>query len=247
MKALVVCKHPEYSHIQKIIKETGFKAVYIWKNKIKKDDLRNIDIVISIGGDGTVLSASHYLSDKPLLAVNHTPKTSEGVLTTHDISELKNKLKKIHKGFKTEKLERIQVSVNGKILPLLALNEVFIANSKAYFMSKYKIRFRNREEIQRSSGVIFSTGTGSTAWFKSSGGIPFSPQSRFIKMITREPYIRRLLKFSMKKLKIKEKEHIEIIPLTLSVLAIDSIREIKLNKKDRIRIEISKHPLLRIK
>ena len=250
MKALIVCKHPEQSkeaNACKLIKEKGLETIYSWKNTLSKNNLNNIDFVIAIGGDGTILSASHYLLDKPLLAVNLSPETSEGALATLPFQQLSNKLKQILKNeYKTEKLERIQVSINNSPLPLLALNEVFIANKKAYLISKYKIKFKNKEETQKSSGLIFSTGTGSTAWFKSALGSPFSPQSKFIKMIVREPYFGKLSSPSLLKETINENEEITITPLVPSILAIDSIREYHLSSNDKVKIEISKYPLLRI-
>ena len=249
MKVLVVCKNPEESEksdVHKLI-EKELNPVYFWKNNLSKKDISDIDIVIAMGGDGTVLSASHYLIDKPLLAVNSDPEKSEGALTTINADQLEDKIKEIKLNkWKEEKLERIEVFINNKPLDLLALNEVFIANTKAYLISKYKLRFKEKEEEQRSSGLIFSTGTGSTAWFKSAHGGPFSPQSKFIKMIVREPYLGRINKFSMLNTIIYENEEIEVVVIVPSVLAIDSIKEYNLNKGDIVKIKISKYPLRRI-
>jgi len=253
MNVLIVYKDKEDSKnkISKIRFDNYFKVKYSWKNTLEKQDLKNADIVISIGGDGTALSAANYLIDKPLLAVNSSPKTSEGALTTVSLEELEEKLRDIkNKGYKTEKLERIEVSINGRTISPLALNEVFIANERAYLISRYKILFENginrTEEKQMSSGLIFTTGTGSTGWFKSAGGEPFSPQAKFIKMLVREPFIRRLSKFNLVSQTIKEKDLIEVSSGTKSVLAIDSIREFKIKEGDRIRIKVSENPLLRI-
>lgn len=250
LKVLVVCKDPEDSKEAQsciLLEKEGLDVIYAWKNTFDKAHLKDIDLVISIGGDGTALSASHYLRDKPLLAVNSSPKTSVGALTTLSTTQLPKKLKEIKSNsLKTENLERIEVSINNEILDHLALNDVFIANEKAYLISKYKIKLRNTEEAQLSSGLIFSTGTGSTAWFKSAGGIQFSPQSKFIKMIVREPYQNNLTKFTLHKADIQENEHIEIVPSVPSVLAIDSIREYKLFPNDIVRIKISQNPLKRV-
>lgn len=249
MKVLIVCKDSAGSkeaETCRMIKKEGFEMVYAWKNSLGRDDLKDIDIVISIGGDGTALSASHYLEDKPILAVNSNPEKSEGALTTVNIDKLEEKLEEIKKGFKIEELERIEVSINNAKVEMLALNDVFIANEKAYFISSYKIKLRGIVEEQRSSGLIFSTGTGSTAWFKSAGGEPFSPQSKFIEMVVREPYIGKLKNFKMLNETIKSGEEARVEILCDSVLAIDSIREFKLKKGDVVKIKISDRPLKRI-
>ena len=249
MKVLVVCKDEGSKKDESciMIEEEGFEVVYAWKNTLGKKELEGVDFVISIGGDGTALSASHYLEDKPLLAVNSKPGKSEGVLTVINIGDLDEKLKEIKKkGFELEELERMKVSVNGKDLGMLVLNDVFIANEKAYLISRYKLKIDGQEEEQKSSGLIFSTGTGSTAWFRSAGGKPFSAQSKHIKMIVREPYHGKLSSFSMVRKTLNEKEKAEVEILCPSVLAIDSIREFKLKEGDRVVIEIAEKALKRI-
>lgn len=249
LKILVVCKNSfeKQSSPCRIINNSNLYVTYAWKDTLSPKDIKDIDFVVSIGGDGTALSASHYLLDKPLLAVNSNPEKSVGALTTISLEKLDKKINQIvSKDYETEKLERIQVTINEKPLEPLALNDVFIANEKAYLISKYKISLGKEEEIQLSSGLIFSTGTGSTAWFKSASGIPFSPQSKFIKMIVREPYQNKT-DFKLLEKTIQENEEVIIQPLTPMVLAIDSIREIKITEKDKIKIKISRHPLIRIK
>ena len=254
MRILVVCKHAENSREARVLKrasENGFEIKYSWKNTLSAEELLGIELVVSIGGDGTALSASHFLIDKPLLAVNSDPEKSEGALTTLTIDELEEKLEEIRKGkMKAEKLERIEVFINGKLQNPLALNEVFMANEKAYLVSKYKLRLMVNgvvaEERQKSSGLIFSTGTGSTAWFKSAGGKPFSAQSRHIEMLVREPYIRRLNKFKILWAKIGEEDYAEVVPESEMILAIDSIREIKIGVDDKVKIKMSDKPLFRV-
>jgi NAD kinase len=250
MRALVVCKHPnksKHSEVCRLINKKNLTTTYSWKNTLTKNQLINIDLIISIGGDGTVLSSSHFNNNIPLLAVNSNPKKSEGALTTLPISQLDIKLDQILKGnFITEKLERIQISINNNLLDLLALNEVFIANEKPYLITKHKIKHNKIKETQKSSGIIISTGRGSTAWFKSAYGTPFSPQAKYIKMIVREPYQGKLNKIILKKAKINFNQTLSITPLVPSVLAIDSIREYPLKRNDKVEIKISKSPLIRI-
>jgi len=255
LKAIIVYKHPKNSNESKVCRPldtNGIKIKYSWKNSLTKKDFNGFDFVVAIGGDGTALSASHYLVGRPLLAVNSNPKNSEGALTTISVDVLDKKLKDIKEGnYEVEKLERIEVSINGRKQDILALNEVFIANEKAYLSSKYHIKFKGGgskvEEDQISSGLIFSTGSGSTAWFKSAGGQPFGVGEKCIKMLVREPYIRKILRFSILEKTIHEEDSIIVVPHTNAVLAIDSIREIKLNKDDKVKIKISRKPLLRIR
>ena len=255
IKALVVFKNKEdYKNLNKFnfLKGERFIFSHAWKNTLKEENVREFEFVISVGGDGTALSSSHFLTTQKLLAVNSSPKTSEGAITTTHLDNITEKLDEIaEQKFKIERLERIEVSINGKKQTPIALNEVFIASNRAYLISKYLIKYNgkgiNIEENQYSSGLIFSTGTGSTAWFKSAGGEKFSPEVKHIKMIVREPFIRNLHKFHLLKHNIEEGDQISIIPESEFILAIDSIREFNIKKGDKIDIKISDFPLLRIK
>ncbi len=249
-RALVVCKHENGSMPD--IEGHGIDLVYSWKNTLTPKDLQGFDFIISIGGDGTALSASHYLINKPLLSVNSAPESSEGALTTLTLDKLKEKLVKISKGdFEVESLERIDVYVNGKVQEPIAWNDIFFASVKAYHISKYIVNARiggvTIEEIQKSSGLIFATGAGSTAWYRSAGGKPFGPQEKVFKMIVREPYQGRIGKFKLLNATFGPEDWIKIKPLVPSVLAIDSIREFLLDRGDDVEIRQSRHPLLRIR
>jgi hypothetical protein len=49
---------------------------------------------------------------------------------------------------------------------LLSLNEVFLGH-RTHQSARYRIRCRDREERQSSSGIVVATGTGSTGWARS--------------------------------------------------------------------------------
>lgn len=250
IKAIIVCKNPEggeESKLNTILKHEDFDFIYSWKNTLSQKDLKDIDLVIAIGGDGTILSASHFLLDKPLLAINSDPQKSVGALATITLEELPNKLEEIKlEKSKHDRLERIEVSINDCPISHLVLNEVFIGNEKPFHLSKYELSIKGKKETQRSSGLIFSTGTGSTAWFQSAGGKPFQKDSKFIKMIVREPYQGKDTQYTMTNCEIQETEEIKITLLGHAILAVDSIREYKLNPQDIVKLKISSHPLKRI-
>jgi len=247
MNILVVCKHSKNNPKSKVCQliNSKSKVNYSWKNNLKPEETKKYDLIVSIGGDGTALSASHYLKDTPLLAVNSSPKTSVGAITTIPSNKLNKKIELIeNNNYKIKSFQRIKVKINNKELEPLALNDVFIANQKPYLTSKYTLKINNKEEYQISSGLIFSTGTGSKAWFKSAGGKPFKTTKNIIKMIVREPYKSKLNGITIKKATLKNSANIEVhVP---STLAIDSIREYKLKKGDKISISLSNHPLKKI-
>ena len=229
--------------IKEIFKESKINC--FWKNTLKEKDLERQKLVVSLGGDGTFLSTSHFVKNQIILGVNRDKKKSEGALTSISLENLKRKLKRIKEGnFYTKKYTRIKVKIfqkNKCLLTEYALNEVYIGNVNPHHTSKYTLLFKEREENQVSSGIVISTGTGSKAWYKSMGGRPFSRTKNKIKFIVREPYTRKIHKTNLKKGKIKRKEFLEIGNfVSHNILAIDSIRTYPLKKGDKVRISIGK-------
>jgi len=166
--------------------EANFLAIDY--SSIKKEFLKDTDLVLTLGGDGTFVKAAHLVEDSLILGINSNPETSEGVLTSITINEI-DKLKNLNeRKFETIERQRADVILNGKMLNEKAINEVYIGAASQFHTSRYKIKFKNKEEEQRSSGVIVSTGTGSEAWFLSAGGKPFHYKDKKLSFIVREPY-----------------------------------------------------------
>jgi NAD+ kinase len=132
------------------------------------------DLVISLGGDGTLLSAARSLAGKstPLLGIN---LGRLGFLADVPISDVESYLADIIQGqyskekrfFVTAEVENI----NGQTQRNIALNDIILHSHEALSMIEYEV-FCNGDLIhnQRSDGVIVATPTGSTAYALSGGG-----------------------------------------------------------------------------
>ena len=147
------------------------------------------DIMITLGGDGTILSAAQEILEKdiPILAIN---MGSLGYLADVKLEESFSMLDNILLGkYSVEKRHFLEVKKNDEIF--YALNELVIAKgglkSKLINVEVYSNeRFINK---YRADGIIVSTPTGSTAYSLSAGGpiihpelsalsiTPLSPQS----------------------------------------------------------------------
>jgi len=180
------CLFEKIERIKKIFSNSNFLVVEY--NSIKKELLRNADLVLTIGGDGTFVKAAHLIEDSLILGINSNPKTSEGALTSISIDEI-DKLNCLNNS-PVEVLERQRADVflNNKLLEEKAINDIFIGARFQFHASRYVLLFNNMEEEQRSSGIVICTGTGSTAWFKSAGGKPFNCNDKKLSFIVREPY-----------------------------------------------------------
>ncbi len=124
------------------------------------------DIVIAIGQDGMVANTLKYLTGQPLIGVNPSPNRWDGVLLPFVVSDLANIIPETFRGkrpLKEVTIASVKLNDNQK---LLAVNDFFIGQ-KTHISARYEILFGQKSESQSSSGIIVSTGLGSTGWLKS--------------------------------------------------------------------------------
>jgi NAD kinase len=124
------------------------------------------DIIVAIGQDGMVANTLKYLSGQPLMGVNPSPNRWDGVLLPFSVKDLNSITPEVIKGTRKQMevtIASVKLNDNQK---LLAVNDFFIGQ-KTHVSSRYQIAFNGKIEPQSSSGIIVSTGLGSTGWFKS--------------------------------------------------------------------------------
>lgn len=229
--------------IKKYFPESNFLALEY--SSIKKEILKEAELVLTLGGDGTFVKAAHLIEDSFILGINSNPEKSEGALTSISINEIKKLEKLKEKKFKTIERQRADIVLNKKILDERAINEVYIGVASQFHSSRYKIKFKHKEEEQRSSGIIVSTGTGSEAWFLSAGGKPFHYAEKKLRFIVREPYFgKRVFKPTLIEGEILEGEEL-IIESTREHGGIIAINDsvYSFNTGDYASIKLSEKPL----
>jgi NAD+ kinase len=145
-------------------------------------------LVLSVGGDGTLLAASHWVTGGALLGVNSAPRSSVGYLTLTRRASLAGILARIARGtLLPQAVARLEVEVEGRRLPP-ALNDVLIAHEQPAATSRYRLRLGRRAEDHRSSGLWVATAAGSTAGIRSAGGEPMPLGARRLQFRARELY-----------------------------------------------------------
>jgi hypothetical protein len=124
------------------------------------------DIVLVIGQDGLVANTAKYVNGLPIIGINPDPKRYDGILLKHAPNDLKDILKKMLKDtYSTKQVTMAKATLNDG-QELLAFNDFYIgADSHVSF--RYSIEFKSIKEQQSSSGIIVSTGAGSTGWLSS--------------------------------------------------------------------------------
>jgi NAD kinase len=124
------------------------------------------DVVFAVGQDGMVANTLKYLSGQPLVGINPSPGRWDGVLLpfqAHDLPAVGPEILKGTRPCKEVTMAQARLS-DGQTL--LAVNDLFIGQ-RSHVSARYQIALGDRAESHSSSGVIVSTGLGSTGWFKS--------------------------------------------------------------------------------
>ena len=124
------------------------------------------DIVVALGQDGLVANTMKYLEGQPLIGLNPEPARHDGVLLPFRPQDLAAVLRDVAAGRRPAKAVTMAQAVLSDGQVLRAVNDLFIG-PRSHASAQYEIRLGERHECQSSSGVIVSTGLGSTAWLKS--------------------------------------------------------------------------------
>ncbi|CAO2592385.1 NAD kinase 2, mitochondrial [Lemmus lemmus] len=168
-------------HIIDSLRDEGIEVRLVKRREYNEETVRWADAVIAAGGDGTMLLAASKVLDrlKPVIGVNTDPERwlwrqrirlyleGTGINPTPvDLHEQQLSLNQHSRAFNIERTEDERSEASGpQLLPVRALNEVFIGESLSSRASYYEISVDDGPwEKQKSSGLNLCTGTGSKAW-----------------------------------------------------------------------------------
>jgi len=165
------------------------------------------DLVVTVGGDGTLLGASHGIGPRiPLLGVNSAPAHSIGFFCAARKGHVHEALSAALDGtLDRATLTRMRVELNGRVLHDRVLNEVLFCHASPAATSRYILRLHGRgqgdgdgepgsgprtlaEEEYKSSGLWVGPAAGSTAAQRSAGGVVLPLESPDLQYVVREPY-----------------------------------------------------------
>jgi NAD kinase len=124
------------------------------------------DIVITLGQDGLVANTLKYLDGQPLIGVNPEPKRYDGQLLPFRVKHLRKVVPEVFAKRRTVRYVTMALATLNTGLSLHAVNDLFIG-PRSHGSARYVIHADRRKETHSSSGVIVSTGLGSTGWLKS--------------------------------------------------------------------------------
>jgi NAD+ kinase len=151
---------------------------------------KNVDLVVTLGGDGTLLWASHLISaDTPIVAINTAPRDSVGYFCAGTRRELRSVLSAALSGkLPVTRLARMEVCLDDRVLSSRVLNDALFCHQGPASTSRYNLRFGRLAEEQKSSGVWVGPAAGSSAAQHSAGGQILPIESQQLQFVVREPY-----------------------------------------------------------
>lgn len=124
------------------------------------------DTVVALGQDGLVANVLKYLDEQPLVGVNPDPARMEGVLLPFRVGDLESVMPEVLARRRPVRLVTMAEAVLNTGQVVRAVNDLFVG-PRTHASARYLIRQGGREERQSSSGIIVSTGLGSTGWLRS--------------------------------------------------------------------------------
>ena len=190
--------------VKKKLAHRGVDLTLRWRGALRQ--ARGYDLIISVGGDGTLLDTAHRIdNDTPLLGLNSDPDTSVGRLCAATADDLDERLAAITAGrVRPQSLGRIRVRVDGQPVLGPCLNDVLFAHRSPAEMSRFELAGPvSTDEVKglepgaptlewtytRNSGLWVCSATGSSAAMRSAAGQAMRPRSLRLQFRVREPYL----------------------------------------------------------
>ncbi|MBR6402863.1 MAG: NAD(+)/NADH kinase [Eubacterium sp.] len=213
------------------------------------------DVIIVMGGDGTMLGVAHVLSGReiPVVGVN---LGTVGFLTEVIVSEIETMIERLIAGdYETE----YRMMLAGRVISssaetggeaLHALNEIVLARENALKLIGVRILVNDKYfDTCEADGIILSTPTGSTGYNLSAGGPIVMSDARMIVMTPISPYSlsRRSVIFGKNdKITLELLEKRKEGPNT-ALVSFDGADNISLMVGDKVEVGLSERRLLLIK
>ncbi len=154
--------------------------------------VRGISLVVTVGGDGTLLAASRQCdAHVPVLGINSAPSTSVGFFCGLKSGKtLRSGIRKALEGtLPSIALARMEVRLDRRLISRRVLNDALFCHASPAATSRYIVKLGSDVEKHKSSGFWIGPAAGSTAAQLSAGGKTLPLTSRDLQFVVREPYM----------------------------------------------------------
>ena len=183
--------------LERLIRSRGHDVTLLLEGDESPEDvipdetMKSVDVVIVLGGDGTMLRASHAIGNctVPMIGLN---LGTTGFLTEVECSAMEDMVDRLIRGdYVVEKRMRLTgvISKAGEKLEYSALNDVVIIREGVLRLIALRIYVNDVFfDTYEADGVIISTPTGSTGYNLSAGGPIVAPGTRAIVLTPISPH-----------------------------------------------------------
>jgi NAD+ kinase len=203
-----------------------------------EDLARDCDLIVVLGGDGTILQVVHQLGDvfPPILGIN---LGTLGFLTCVSAADWREAIEAIASGafcLSLRSLLDVEVLREGASrFRELALNDAVISRGEPSRLIKLNVSVDDETLSEyNADGLIVSTPTGSTAYSLSAGGPVLTPDSGVFVVTPICPHV-----LTMRSVMVSDQSCVEIAPSREQpeiFLSLDGRPSIPIHAEDRIRI-----------
>ena len=235
------------SQVSEILENIGVKILFAksssftntTKKRLFSDNyiINNSDLLIAIGGDGTLLSSARKFGSQglPILGIN---LGNLGFLTDIAPEDLTLSLREVIEGkYLTDRRIFLQASINKNKDTSIALNEAVVHSGSVAQLIEYEL-FLDGSFVyrQKADGIIINTPTGSTAYSLSGNGPIVHPAVQTISLLPMFPH-----SLSARPLLIQDDTEIKVklVGNRGGTLSMDSHNFINIKKNDEVKIKKS--------
>ena len=205
----------------------------------------DFDLVLAVGGDGTVLYANHALNNSQSTIIGvRSSHSSVGHLCAYDYQHVDLLATALRQNkFKITNLQRMQAlitSAGQQTNTSAVLNDFLFANSNPAATTRYLLNFQEQWEMHKSSGIWIATAAGSAAALRAAGGQAMAITASNLQFLVRELY--QPLTSNMRGAEFDcSKEHFQIVSLCdAAMLSLDGqYRLININYGDMISFRLA--------
>ncbi len=186
--------------------EVGLKIQVLDRELVPSYAFLPSDVVLTLGQDGLVANVAKYAAGQPIIGVNPDPSRFDGILLPFLPVGASGALARTLEGRQAMRAVTLAEARLADGQRLLAFNDLFIG-ARSHVSARYRLHWKSTVEAQSSSGVLVSTGAGSTGWLSSmfqmasgmatwAGGPALTPlrlpwEDPRLVFVVREPFVSR--------------------------------------------------------
>jgi len=187
--------------------DLGLQRQFLDRSLVPTYSFGPADLVVALGQDGLVANTAKYAGGQPIIGVNPDPARFDGVLLPFGVAQARSAVVETLESRAPTRAVTLAEAVLEDGQRLLAFNDLFIG-ARSHVSARYKLHMADSSETQSSSGVLVSTGAGSTGWMSSvfnmaagvaafTGGKCCTPrkldwEDRRLLFAVREPFVSRV-------------------------------------------------------